>query len=66
MVESLGQYITIKHNFFEKIKSKSKSGKTINLSVFYRGQPTRVFLWPVPIFRNQGSRWPILDADFLA
>ncbi len=25
-----------------------------------------VFLWPMPIFRNQGSLWSIYDADFLA
>ncbi len=38
--------------------------KTINLSVCNRGVPIRVFLWPMPVFRNQGSRWPICDADF--
>ncbi len=56
--------ITNKHKFFEKINcplhskyinNKSKSGKTINLTVCNRGRPTRVFLWPMPIFRNQGS-----------
>ncbi len=64
--------ITNKHFFFLKIKcplhsnyinNKSKSGKTINLSVCKRGRPTRVFLWSMPIFRNQGSQWPILNAD---
>ncbi len=62
-----------KHNFFEKIKcplhskyinNKCKHGKTINLSVSNRGRPKRVFLWPMKIFRNQGSLWPIYDADF--
>ncbi len=38
--------------------------KTIHLSVCNRGLPIRVYLWPMPVFRNQGSRWPICDADF--
>ncbi len=46
------------------INNKSKSGKTIYLSVCNRGRLIRVFLWPMLIFRIQGSRWPILDADF--
>ncbi len=66
--------INIHNFFFEKIKcplhskyiNKCKSGKTINLSVSNRGWPKRVFLWPMKIFTNQGSRWPIYDADFLA
>ncbi len=65
--------ITNKHLFFiffikcslhsKYIHNKSKSGK-IHLSVCNRGRPTRVFLWPMPMFRNQGSRWPILDTVF--
>ncbi len=67
--------ITNKHPFKKKyIKcplhskyiNKCKSGKTMNLRVCNRCRPIpiRVFLWPMPIFRNQGSRWPILNADF--
>ncbi len=36
---------------------------TLRATVSGRGRPIWVFLWPMPIFRNQGSRWPICDAD---
>ncbi len=42
------------------IKRKPYSDRTSFLNYI----SVMVFLWPMPIFRNQGSRWPIYDADF--
>ncbi len=44
------------------ILSNSKALECDKLVI--RGRPIWVFLWPILIFRNQCSRWPIYDANF--